>query len=83
MVLDLCYEARDIDQRITSPEKIDQWFEAHTKGLNDYALAQLKKKWGTMQSVLSCQSRLEKIAADIVLDMATKVRLCNGRGNAF
>ena len=32
-MLDLLYEARDIDQKITSQAKIDQWFEAKTKGL--------------------------------------------------
>src|SRR5690606_2819028 len=68
VVLDLRYEARDIDQNITSPAKIDQWFEAKTKGLNDLAKAQLKQRWGTMQKVLSSQSRLEKIVADILLD---------------
>jgi len=83
VVLDLRYEARDIDQSITSPAKIDQWFEAKTKGLSDLALAQLKKKWGTMQKVLSSQSRLEKIVADILLDMETKDRLQSGRGNAM
>ena len=30
VVLDLRYEARDIDQNITSPAKVDQWFEAKT-----------------------------------------------------
>ncbi len=59
VVLDLRYEARDIDQNITSQAKIDQWFAAKTKGLNDVALAQLKQKWGTMQKVLSSRSRLE------------------------
>lgn len=83
VVLDLRYEARDIDQSITSPAKIDQWFEAKTKGLSDLALAQLKKKWGTMQKVMSSQSRLEKIVADILLDMETKDRLQSGRGNAM
>lgn len=83
VVLDLRYESRDIDQNITSPEKIDQWFEAKTKGLNDLAKAQLKKRWGTMQKVLSSQSRLEKIVADILLDMATKDRMADGRGNAM
>ena len=57
VVLDLRYEARDIDQNITSPEKIDQWFEAKTKGLTDLAKAQLKQRWGTMQKVLSPASR--------------------------
>lgn len=83
VVLDLRYEARDIDQNITSQHKIDQWFEAKTKGLNDLAKAQLKQRWGTMQKLLSSQSRLEKIVADILLDMATKQRLADGRGNAM
>ncbi len=83
VVLDLRYEARDIDQSITSPEKIDIWFNSKTKGLNDIALAQLKKKWGSMQKVLSSKSRLEKIVADILMDMETKDRLQSGRGNAM
>ncbi len=83
VVLDLRYEARDIDQKLTSTAKIDQWFEAKTSGLNDYAKAQLKKRWGTMQRVLSSQSRLEKIVADILMDMATKDRLMSGKGNAL
>lgn len=83
VVLDLRYEARDIDQEITSPKKIDQWFEAKTKGLNDLAKAQLKQRWGTMKAVLSSQSRLEKIVADILMDMELKDRLASGRGNAM
>jgi len=83
VVLDLRYEARDIDQRITSQAKIDQWFEAKTKGLTDLAKAQLKQRWGTMQKVLSSQSRLEQIVADILMDMETRDRLKSGRGNAM
>lgn len=83
VVLDLRYEARDIDQEITSPKKIDQWFEAKTKGLSDLAKAQLKRRWGTMKAVLSSQSRLEKIIADILMDMELKDRLASGRGNAM
>lgn len=83
VVLDLRYEARDVDQNITSQAKIDQWFDSKTSGLTDVALAQLKKRWGTLQSVFSSRSRLEKIAADIIFDMATKDRLQNGRGNAM
>ena len=83
VVLDLRYEARDIDQNITSPQKIDKWFEAKTKGLTDLAKAQLKQRWGTMQKVLSSQSRLENIVADILLDMETKDRLKSGHGNAM
>ncbi|WP_028456297.1 type I restriction endonuclease subunit R [Chitinilyticum litopenaei] len=83
VVLDLRYEARDIDQNISSQSKIDQWFSAKTKGLNDLARAQLKARWGTMQKVLSSQSRLEKIVSDILLDMEMRDRLASGRGNAM
>ena len=83
VVLDLRYEARNIEQNITSPERIDQWFEAKTRGLSNLARAQLKQRWGTMQKVLSSQDRLEKIAADILMDMARKERLMNGHGNAI
>lgn len=55
VILDLRYEARDVDQFITSQDKIDKWFEAQTKGLTEYAKMQLKQRWGTLQSVLSSQ----------------------------
>jgi len=83
VVLDLRYEARDIDQNITSQKKIDAWFEAKTKGLNDLAKAQLKKRWGTLQQILSSKSRLEMIVADVLMDMAEKPRLMDGHGNAM
>jgi len=83
VVLDLRYEARDIDQYVTSQKKVDQWFDLKTKGLSDMARAQLKLKWGTMQKVLSSQDRLEQIANDILMDMETKPRLMDGRGNAM
>ena len=83
VVLDLRYEARDIDQNITSQSKIDQWFEAKTKGLNDVAKARLKQRWGTMQRVLSSLDPLARIVDDILMDMATRDRLQSGRGNAM
>jgi len=83
VVRDLVYEARDIDQKISSQQRIDEWFEAKTKGLNDFQKYELKKKWGTMQRVLSSRSRLEKIASDIVFDFNVKPRLSSGMGNAI
>ena len=83
VVLDLRYEARDIDQNVTSQAKIDQWFDLKTRGLTDVAKAQLKQRWGTMQKVLSSRDRLEKIVADILLDMETRDRLKSGHGNAI
>ncbi|MFM2217625.1 MAG: hypothetical protein RL240_1943 [Planctomycetota bacterium] len=83
IVLDLVYEARDIDQRLASPEKIDEWFEAKTKGLNDWKKDALKKQWGTMQALLSSRARMDRIVFDIVHDFSTKPRLSNERGNAI
>ena len=83
VVLDLRYEARDIDQNISSQKKIDEWFEAKTRGLSRLAKTQLKQKWGTMQKVLSSKSRLQQIVNDILLDMETKPRLMDGHGNAI
>ncbi len=83
VVLDLRYEARRVDQNIVSQEKIDAWFEERTQGLTDVARTQLKQRWGTMQSLLSSQSRLEKIVFDILDDFYKKDRLASGRGNAM
>lgn len=83
VILDLIYEARDIDQKLTSPKKIDEWFEVKTKGLNEFQRSELKKKWGTMQTVLSSRSRMEKIVSDVVFDFNTKPRLSSERGNAI
>ena len=83
VVLDLVYEARDIDQRLGSEAKIDAWFEAKTKGLNDWQKDELKKKWGTMQNVLSSGSRMDRVVSDIIFDFSVKPRLSNDRGNAI
>ncbi len=83
IVLDLNYEARDIDQRLGSEDKIDAWFEAKTKGLNDWKKDELKKQWGTMQMVLSSRSRMDRVVSDIVFDFCVKPRLSSKRGNAL
>jgi type I restriction enzyme R subunit len=83
VVLDLVYEARDIPQELGSPKKVDAWFEAKTKGLNDWQKAALREQWGTMQKVLSSRSRMERVVEDIVFDFSVKPRLASERGNAM
>ncbi len=83
VVLDLVYEARDVDQELGSQDKIDQWFDAKTRALNDWQKDELRKQWGTMQRVLSSRSRMERIVDDIVFDFATKPRLSSERGTAM
>lgn len=83
VVLDLIYEARDIDQRLGSEDRIDAWFEAKTKTLNDWQKDELKKHWGTMQSVLSSKSRMDQVVADIIYEFGTAPQLSSERGNAM
>ena len=83
VVLDLVYEARDIEQSLGSQDKVDAWFEAKTKALNDWQRAALREQWGTMQKVLSSRSRMERVVEDIVFDFSVKPRLSSERGNAI
>ncbi len=53
VILDLKYEARDVPQRLTSPTAIDQWFERATKNLNNFQKAILRKRWATMEELMS------------------------------
>lgn len=83
VVLDLRYEARDVNQELSSPEKIDQWFELKTRGLTECAKMQLKQSWTTINKLYSSKERLERIAADIIFDMSDKARLATDRGTAM
>lgn len=83
VVLDLRYEARRVHQQVTAQDKIDAFFEERTKGLTDVAKATLKRRWGTMQTLLSSGTRLEKVVFDILDDFYLKDRLASGRGNAM
>jgi type I restriction enzyme R subunit len=58
VVLDLLYEARDIDQKITSQAKIDQWFEAKTKGLTPLAKSSTQAALGN-----NAQGSFQSVAA--------------------
>lgn len=83
IVVDLCYESRNVEQRISRPEKIDEWFEAKTAGLNEFAKQKLKERWGTLQNVTSSGSRLDEIVKDIIFDFEKIPRLEQGKGSAM
>lgn len=83
VVLDLRYEARDVDQDLSSQDRVDLWFETKTRGLTERAKTQLKQSWTSINKLYSSRQRLEKIAADIVFDMSLKPRLRNDRGTAI
>lgn len=83
VILDLKYEARDVPQRLTSPAAIDEWFERKTRGLNNFQKAILRKRWATMQDLLSAGERKQRIIADIIEDFSLRPRLSSDRGTAI
>jgi len=83
VILDLKYEARDVPQRLTSQAAIDKWFERKTQGLNNFQKAVLRRRWATMEELMSAGERKQRIIADIIEDFSLKPRLNNDRGTAI
>lgn len=83
VVLDLKYEARDVPQRLTSQKAIDDWFEQKTKGLNNFQRAVLRKRWATMEELMSSGERKQRIIASIIHDFGVQPRLNSDRGTAI
>jgi type I restriction enzyme R subunit len=83
VILDLVYEARDIDQRLASQASVDEWFEVVSRDLNDWQKAELKNRWGTLQNVLSSEGRMRRVIQDVIFDFRRKRRLNDGSGNAL
>ncbi len=83
VVLDLKYEARSVPQRLTSQQAIDAWFQNKTKNLNNFQKAVLRKRWATMEELMSAGERKQRIIANIIEDFALKPRLSNDRGTAI
>ena len=83
VVLDLKYEARNVPQRLTSQAAIDTWFEQKTKGLNNFQKAVLRKRWATMEELMSSGERKQRIIANIIEDFSLKPRMNNDRGTAI
>jgi len=83
VILDLKYEARDVPQRITSQKAIEAYFEQKTKTLNNFQKAVLRKRWATMEELMSAGERKQRIIASIIEDFSLKPRLNNDRGTAI
>jgi len=83
VILDLKYEARDVPQRLTNQAAIDRWFEQKTNGLNNFQKAVLRKRWATLEELMSAGERKQRIIADIIEDFSLKPRLNNDRGTAI
>jgi type I restriction enzyme R subunit len=83
VILDLKYEARDVPERLTSQDAIDRWFERKTRGLNNFQKAVLRRRWATMEELMSAAERKQRIVADIIEDFSLKPRLNSDRGTAI
>jgi type I restriction enzyme R subunit len=83
VVLDLKYEARDVPQRLTSPKSIEAYFEQKTKTLNNFQKAVIRKRWATMEELMSAGERKQRIIHSIIEDFSLKPRLNNDRGTAI
>ncbi len=83
VVLDLRYEARDVDQHLNNPKALDELFENATKRLSSMAKADIQARWTELQKLYSSKERMERIAADIMHDMELKPALKGGYGNAM
>ena len=76
-------EARDVPQRLTSQAAIDKWFDEKTKGLNNFQKAALKKRWATLEELMSAEDRKRRIVANVIEDFSLKPRLDGDRGTAL
>ena len=83
VILDLKYEARDVPQRLTSQDAIDQWFEQKTKGLNNFQKAVLRERWATMEELMSAAERKQRVIAVIIHDFNCRPRLNSNQGTAI
>ena len=83
VILDLKYEARNVPQQLTNQSAIDEWFDGTTRNLNNFQKALLRRRWATMEHLMSSGERKSRIIVSIVHDFGTKPRLNNDRGTAI
>lgn len=83
VVLDLRYEARNVEQELSNPQALDTLFNNATKPLTQKAREALQDRWAQLQNLYSSKKRMEKIVGDILFDMEVKDALREGYGNAM
>lgn len=83
VILDLRYEARDIEQQLSDADALNQIFEHQTKALTPKARMTLQDRWAHLQKVYSSHERMMRIVGDILKDMLLQPALSEGYGNAM
>ena len=71
VILDLQYEYRNVEQQLTSKEKIDQKLAALTAGreLTPEQKQMVEERWATMERIYSTKERIERIGYSILDDL--------------
>lgn len=83
VILDLRYEARDVEQVLPDDVSFDELFEDTAKQLTPKAKKALQDRWADMQSLFSSKDRVNRIVAQITKDFQLIPALKEGWGNAI
>ncbi len=83
VILDLQYEAREVEQYISSKEKLDEQLEKSIAGLTDERKQLIKDRWATLEHVYSAKKRIERIGWSILDDVQNHPVLSRDWANAF
>lgn len=83
VILDLRYEARDVEQKLSDAASLDELFEDTAKKLTPKAKEALQKRWAEMQNLFSSRERVNRIVVQIMKDFQLIPALKEGWGNAM
>lgn len=83
VILDLRYEARNVEKELQDADRLNALFEVHTQQLTPKAKEALKDRWARLQNIYSSDQPMRRVVADIMYDMETKPALVGGYGNAM
>lgn len=83
VILDLQYEAREVEQYISQKDKLDEKLESITSGLSFERVQLIKERWATLERVYSSSDRIERIGYSILDDMESSNVLTQDWANAM
>ncbi len=69
VILDLRYEARDVEQEISSKDKLEDVFKGLIKDATSEHEQEIRDRWATLEKVYSSKERIERIGYSILDDL--------------
>lgn len=78
VILDLQYEARNVETKIKKLDKVQERFDEYTKNLSEDEKKQIERKkkiedrWATLESIYTTKERMQQIAYSIFEDMENR-----------